>query len=807
MASAKKRRCIWKQRNQPSNLTFSSSIHEVSQSDQLLRTGQATSSSSHAEGSVPGNEERQNKTGFGSSDLLSQGKAVSGGHQQMPLYITATPFAQARAAEIDAMLKAVSTKSSTSRIFQTLPRHMRRRAMCHNIKRMPRRLREIAKKEYEKATAMKKEQSKSKSRKARRRHGNLLLEFNRRQRKNKWLETHIWHAKRFHVVKKWGYCLGDKPTAKCYRACYRAMTNYCLLQDLSFYCCLELIGKEDDLMRALAKVSSGDTGPTFAAAPCLSGKREGATVLYRIDQYPNGALGPVTFLWKPKSAPENLAEIRQLWIWTHPELKEDALNELKTACQSLEPIEPTVPVPASVFIQKDETAALSGVAQVGKKRKRNDNEGQDAVPVKKIYGDGTRDPCQPVSWKSVETDVVISDLTLEIVRYRLIGPLSNGVLTDTVAPAAVHDESDSAEMGPHTWWHEYCKDSSNVTIHCRQGTTFQLLQGIGSPSEIPPGTVLGLTVGDPRLNMPKKKTNPTPGTVDYQDHEKTRELILQGVSVDCAQSLIWCPKIRCSVTENKISEQELNRMRSKLLVPGSQLQLGPHESKIPILMIQQSGKRTGDMQTGWGSGWDVLLPKGWGMAFWIPFIYRGVRVGGLQEGLKHSHYKGTPHFPHDFPDCPGGLRFAKEVAKEMTDKYKRRPPAKRTNYIKHGALAPFLCPWLQLTEEWEMTHANSKLSAVESKQLEAEFVCSPNQAPEQDNKATFIKSPSGNGTDSVNTEICIAETSAAEKKVQIAHDCPMTGASKPLCVLRTERFFQSATREFILLEGHSISIA
>lgn len=80
------------------------------------------------------------------------------------------------------------------------------------------------------AGSKKKEQAKNKSRKARRRHGNMLLEFNRRQRKNKWLETHIWHAKRFHMVKKWGYCLGDRPTFKCYRSSYRAMSSHCLLQ-------------------------------------------------------------------------------------------------------------------------------------------------------------------------------------------------------------------------------------------------------------------------------------------------------------------------------------------------------------------------------------------------------------------------------------------------------------------------------------------------------------------------------------------------------------------------------------------------
>jgi len=65
------------------------------------------------------------------------------------LFIPVSTFAQARAAEINAMLKAVAQKSSNSLVFQTLPRHMRRRAMSHNIKRLPRRLQEIARKEVE----------------------------------------------------------------------------------------------------------------------------------------------------------------------------------------------------------------------------------------------------------------------------------------------------------------------------------------------------------------------------------------------------------------------------------------------------------------------------------------------------------------------------------------------------------------------------------------------------------------------------------------------------------------------------------
>lgn len=174
------------------------------------------------------------------------------------------------------MLKAVTVTTGSSHVCGALPKHMRRRAMSHNTKRLPRRLRDVAnrmvklkmfplcrlmslgvlhqiagltplstsdmfgdisvssflqrEKSLQAGSKKKKEQAKSKSRKARRRHGNLLLEFNRRQRKNMWLETHIWHAKRFHMVKKWGYCLGVRPTYKCYRPCYRAMSGHSLLQ-------------------------------------------------------------------------------------------------------------------------------------------------------------------------------------------------------------------------------------------------------------------------------------------------------------------------------------------------------------------------------------------------------------------------------------------------------------------------------------------------------------------------------------------------------------------------------------------------
>ncbi|XP_052362546.1 LOW QUALITY PROTEIN: ribonucleases P/MRP protein subunit POP1-like [Oncorhynchus keta] len=680
--------------------------------------------------------------------------------QALPTHITASAFAKARAAEVNAMLMAVTKTTGSSHVFGALPKHMRRRAMSHNTKRLPCRLRDMANNMLEKSQKagqkVKKEQSKSKSRKARRRHGNMLLEFNRRQRKNLWLETHIWHAKRFHVVKRWGYCLGDRPTYKCYRACYRAMSSHCLLQDMSYYCCVELQGPGEQLLAALSKLTSKETGPTFAAAMCVSGRRQGSVVVYRAGQYPLQPLGPVTFLWRPTTQGRGGQEDqgsqgsthRQLWIWAHPAMKTDLLPELQAVCQCSEavlppaPVDLPVPQPAPTPTLAPGPGAGPEAVQAsgsGSKRKWASREPEAAgPPAKKLLGYSTISATRPVTWRSSTTGIVIrwvltgttgivirwvltgttgivirwvltgttgiviSDLTMEMVRYRLIGPLSHSVLTETLAPATHCDAPGKSRPSPF-WWPDHCRDDCNMSLHQQQAGVFNMLKGVYSTAEVPAGSVLGLTVDDPRLTLPNKRSKAVSDIRKAQgvNEERRRELMLKGIPEPLSQSSLWDRSVRDNVTHNKMTDQEVNRLRNDVLVPGSRLPT-PLQGRVPVLLVQQSGKSQGTEMGSWGAGWDLLLPKAWGMAFWVPLVYRGVRIGGLRMSLKHAQNKGEPHFPHDYPDCPAGARFQEEQEAELLAKFRRRPPAKRTNYIKHGCLAPFRCPWQQLVEEWEL---------------------------------------------------------------------------------------------------------
>ncbi|KAL0963312.1 hypothetical protein UPYG_G00304480 [Umbra pygmaea] len=785
MSTAKHRMRNKKMRNQPSNITFS----EPEQGSSQWRSGDKPT------GSGP------SPNGQGSSHSgHAQGGGWVRGHQRgkgayaedLPKHVTGILFAKARATEVNAMLKAITKTTGSSHVFGALPKHMRRRAMSHNTKRLPCRLRETANKRLEKSQKAgqkeKKEQSRSKSRKARRRHGNILLEFNRRQRKNIWLETHIWHAKRFHMLKRWGFCLGDRPTAKCYRACHSAMTNHCLLQDMSYFCCVELDGPEEQLLTALSHMSSKEAGPTFAAAICLSGKRQGSAVVYRAGRYPSQPIGPVSFLWRPRT-PDQVAQgstHRQLWIWVHPTMKQDLLPELQAVCQCSEaeatmelplpqpapdqaptpapdqaptpapdqaptpapdqaptpapdqaptpaPDQAPTPAPDQAPTPAPDQAPTPAPDQAltptpdhacGSKRQRSSGEDvAEEPPAKKTLGFSTRLPSTPVTWRSTSTGITISDLTMEMVRFRLIGPLSHSVLTETLAPATPCDVLSKTGPSPF-WWPDHCKDNRNMSLHQQQASVFNVLQGgvqlkmmfwgkgLYSTAEVPAKSVLGLTVDDPRLTLPNSRVKAVPNNKKLKGmDQRGRDLTLNGIPEHLSQSSLWERSIRDTVTLNKMSDQEINRRRKDLLVPGSILPTPP-QGRVPVLLVQQPGKSLGTEMDSWGAGWDLLLPKAWGMAFWVPLVYRGVRIGGLKMSLKHAQNKGEPHFPHDYPDCPAGARFQEEQETEMLAKFRRRPPAKRTNYIKHGCLAPFRCPWQQLAEEWELIAREGEEEAV-----------------------------------------------------------------------------------------------
>lgn len=183
----------------------------------------------------------------------------------VPRTISVVEFAESRAFEITAMEKALENSTELAgaqRVFQSVPRYMRRRAASHNVKRLPKRLREKALAQI--ANDPGKPQNKSgkpPSRRQRRRGQITAEEFASRQEGKRWLETHVWHAKRMKMLELWGYKLAQHPNDKSFRATFRAAKHQCILHDASYHQVVQLTGSVEALRKFLAAV----TDPTLPA--------------------------------------------------------------------------------------------------------------------------------------------------------------------------------------------------------------------------------------------------------------------------------------------------------------------------------------------------------------------------------------------------------------------------------------------------------------------------------------------------------------------------------------------------------------
>ena len=181
-------------------------------------------------------------------------------------------YALARATEISALTREIEQAKSgtTRRAFQTLPRHMRRRAASYNVKRLPIRLRLRAlaevtfpkKEKYSRSdlpnfflscAQLKNDPHKGPSnknvrncRRWRRRPANLSLQ--QQQSTNRRLPTHLWHAKRCSMIDCWGFRLPLSLNEKCLRSSMRSFRSGVLLTDYSYWQGFELDQAEADLL-------------------------------------------------------------------------------------------------------------------------------------------------------------------------------------------------------------------------------------------------------------------------------------------------------------------------------------------------------------------------------------------------------------------------------------------------------------------------------------------------------------------------------------------------------------------------------
>lgn len=497
--------------------------------------------------------------------------AAIGGNCRLENELTTFQHCHERLNEIKALTSAITNPNNTKLVFQKLPKHMRRRAMSHNPNRLPRKYRMAHRAQMCKSGAPAK--TKRPSRKHRRKPANLLMEYQRRQRQNAWLETHIWHAKRFHMVSKWGYKLPQSSCDKTFRSSYRATRKHCLVQDISYIGVIEICGPLDVLKVGFERMRGDGLGLGICAKAFTDGKRAGSIELFAIDSYPYGALGRFQFMWRRQS-PNQSGEHRQLWLFAHPSVYGKVVEEL-----------------CKLFALEE-------------------NHGDKH----KIYTNKT-------------TNVELHERKNHLNRFRLTGPLAHAVLM-----AAFKPKTDAA-TDERSWFKDYLTDDNNRLIHETQSNHWMKLKNLVSAAEQPPGIILTVNIEDPRINRPKKRSKASPHIADNDndDAQPIDDDVYYTIPNCNGDSCIW-EKNQCDRIENeKKSTHDICVQRNKnILVPGERCEFETKLQAMPVLVIQRPGA-TDPKRLGYGGGYDVIVPPGYGISTWMCLIMWGAKPGALRE--------------------------------------------------------------------------------------------------------------------------------------------------------------------------------
>ncbi|KAK9452196.1 ribonucleases P/MRP protein subunit POP1-domain-containing protein [Limtongia smithiae] len=226
--------------------------------------------------------------------ILSQSGEESLSHGM--LYISR--FVNAREFEVKELTSSMKKSKAIQKqqTFQIVPRTLRRRAASHHVKLLPPRFRARAAEEmrdnptppaskthrrntriYLRRATAAKLRVLARSKKAyhyHRKHRmgpigiNKLvvrpirgLKFKKRQKNKDWLPTHLWHAKRAHMITKWGYAIPNHPNDKCYRPTHRQSQNGSgVVFDTSYFCTMILQGQKNSVIRVLNAITRAKAG-------------------------------------------------------------------------------------------------------------------------------------------------------------------------------------------------------------------------------------------------------------------------------------------------------------------------------------------------------------------------------------------------------------------------------------------------------------------------------------------------------------------------------------------------------------------
>jgi ribonuclease P/MRP protein subunit POP1 len=569
-------------------------------------------------------------------------------------------FLKSREFEIKALENGMQNQKASlnARAFQQVPRDMRRRTASHNVKRVPKRLQNRAKREMaidntptvsankrkpgssrgriraETAKrlgilAAKKRAIKTKSgrdttsgdittRAARPKIRKNLLndppkpkaKFRKRQIHKTWLPTHLWHAKRAKMTEPkkplWRFAMPVTPTEKSYRPTHRAGgTRGAVVWDMSYMSTIGLEGPIESIEKVLRALGVSEVGLwENKGEKWRSGQRSWGGWLSRELKGQRLWVCPSTIVW---SAPE-----------------QDPLGDGST--EKLKKKKPS----RRLFIRIHPSAFLELWTEV--------------LRLSKLQ--------RPV--------IHAEDLRFELGSIDITGPGSTEALLGILHP---YQKSAEDDLKGH-------------------GKTFRSMAGVTNPSSLPLNALLAFEIMDPRLRYPPRKVALPKPTDEDANFELLQMLSIWPVDLTTPSSALFDRNARFKATRLP-SQKALNRRKS-LAPPGDYASILETDPRIPIMLLasRSMSSSSSSSQGTWTllAPWKCILPIWYGLVHYPLSTGGNPRFGGLDE-LRQVHFEhGIPWFPADYPGTKSGYAWeADEKAKRFVE-WDKRPKGKRIEW-------------------------------------------------------------------------------------------------------------------------------
>ncbi|KAI9993437.1 hypothetical protein PInf_015561 [Phytophthora infestans] len=633
-----------------------------------------------------------------------------------PRVLQVLEFANARAPELQALQELSQhdvVSSCTDAKLQVQKNQRRRRANAFKSHRMPQRLRATPKPNQNALRCRKHE---------RRPHKLLQARSDVESEQPRWLSTHFWHAKRMTMSEQHGYILALHRADKSVSAALQAMRKTATLHDSSYYGVIELFGLPQVILEALQLVSDPN-GSDFHGLRFLAGTEEGASMLYREGRFPQGAIAPVTFMWRPLKKDYEGGEFklhedwqstkRQLWLWVHPAAYMEAATAIAAACQEV--------------VAEDE----EGIEMHDRRGQlcRLKLRGRLADELVASLGDGN------VEVDEEDQDDQVSDHEDGYNQKETVAICSSSNRRNLLQTLRKTGKKKQTDEGKDSIYSVALKDPRLARYRegklrypsARSRSRFSLLKEppVGAIADVGMGVIesplsglslssLGKDAEEPETKMimkemqtllawttrgPDEAVSKETGSAGYPlviADEIRSEVETQDDAMDVdasPSSLLWSLSKRRKLKSNFIKDHQLNQeiyrqRKNDVLSEDIDVKSPPFH----LLAIKKSG------QYPHTSGWDLICPPSNAPGLLKALAFGGALVVGLEEDSALSTVLHQPSFPCDYPDTQAGQAYWEARARGLESEQAKKPKAKRFNFAKHGVTSPFHPRWELLFE-------------------------------------------------------------------------------------------------------------